>query len=325
MQDLIQKIFSISSDDEFESIALKVYHHQYRHNPVYRKFCDLLNRPVPRCVDEIPFLPISFFKSKNVVCDYVDKGKVFKSSGTTGMQRSEHLVYDLEIYERSFIKTYTSFLGEVKDHVIIALLPSYLEQGESSLLYMVDHLIEKSNNANSGYFLDDIQNLEMHIRNVKKQESGKKIVLFGVSYALLDLAELKPDLSSCVVIETGGMKGRRKEMLKEELHEELSNAFNLSVISSEYGMTELLSQAYSVEEQLFKAPNWMRVKIRSVNDALTFNKKGKTGGVNVVDLANFHSCSFIATQDLGKEVDGGFKILGRFENSDIRGCNLLVQ
>ena len=325
MEDIAERIFSIQNEIEFEAIALEVFQHQYAHNKIYRKFCDLLGRTAPTSVEEIPFLPISFFKTDKVVCDYVQTQKVFKSSGTTGMTRSEHHVHDLKLYEQSFLKAYNAFLGDVQGHVVIALLPSYLEQGESSLLYMVDHLIKASKNASSGYFLDDIGSLEAHIQSIRKEQVDKKVVLFGVSYALLDFADLKPDLEGCAVIETGGMKGRRKEMLKEELHEVLSKAFNIPVISSEYGMTELLSQTYSVEEQLFKSPPWMDVRIRSVNDALSYNKNGKTGGVNVIDLANLHSCSFIATQDLGKRVEGGFKILGRFENSDIRGCNLLVQ
>ncbi|SFT68139.1 Acyl-protein synthetase, LuxE [Lishizhenia tianjinensis] len=325
MQDIAERIFSIQTPAEFETCALEVFKHQYQHNKVYRKFCDLLGRTHPKNIEEIPFLPISFFKTERVVCDYVQTQKVFKSSGTTGMVRSEHHVHDLSLYETSFMKAYTSFLGDVKDHVVIALLPSYVAQGESSLLYMVDHLIQASGNESSGYFLDDIAHLENHISKIRTEQPKKRVVLFGVSYALLDFADLKPNLEGCVVIETGGMKGRRKEMLKEELHDVLSKAFNIPVISSEYGMTELLSQAYSVEEQIFKSPPWMDVRIRAVSDALSFNKKGKTGGVNVIDLANLHSCSFIATQDLGKRVEGGFKILGRFENSDIRGCNLLVQ
>lgn len=244
MEELLARIFAIKNEEEFEACALAVYQHQYQHNAVYRKFCDLLGRAKPKSVDEIPFLPISFFKTEKVVADYVGEGeKTFKSSGTTGMVRSEHLVHDLKVYERSFLKAYSSFLGDVKDHVIIALLPSYLEQGESSLLYMVDALIKESKNAYSGYFLENINGLEKHIHNIRAQEPHKKIVLFGVSYALLDFADLNPNLSNCVVIETGGMKGRRKEMLKEELHAVLSKAFNIPVISSEYGMTELLSQA----------------------------------------------------------------------------------
>ncbi|MGB0933274.1 MAG: acyl transferase [Lishizhenia sp.] len=320
---LEQEIFNVK-EDTFEKVALEVFKFQYANCGIYRQFCDLLNRPFPKTIKEIPFLPVTFFKSEKILSEGYHISKTFKSSGTTGSIRSNHHVVKLELYEKSFHLTFEQAIGKPSRQVIIALLPSYLEQGESSLLYMVDKLIEKSQNTYSGYFLDNVEQLPDYIKKIKKNAPDKQVVIIGVSYALLDLAAFKPDLSNVIVIETGGMKGRRKEMTKEDLHETLERAFNIPVISSEYGMTELLSQAYSVKNQKFIAPPWMKVMIRDINDAFSYLENRKTGGINVIDLANLYSCSFISTQDLGKIHENGFKILGRFDNSDIRGCNLLV-
>ena len=228
-----------------------------------------------------------------------------------------------KLYESSFEKTYRAQVGAPEDQLILALLPNYIEQGESSLVYMVEALIRQTNHPLSGFYLNDPVKI-IGIYNQAKS-TRKKIILFGVSYALLDLAEHEPDLSEATIIETGGMKGRRKELTKEELHQILKTKFNVEYISSEYGMTELLSQAYSDSEGLFTPPKWMKVLIRETNDPFAYASEGKTGGINIIDLANLNSCSFIATQDLGKIIDSQFQLMGRFDNSDIRGCNLLVE
>jgi len=323
MQQLIDRIFSIQTSTDFEQCALEVYRFQTEHVPVYRQFVELLGRPEPQTIAEIPFLPIAFFKTHAILADGHQPAVVFKSSGTTGMQRSQHLVADCSLYERSFLPTYEHFVGPLADQLIFALLPSYVEQGESSLVYMVDYLIKETNHELSGFYLNDADALLTAIDLGRK--TGKQLVLFGVSYALLDLAEQHPDLHDVRIIETGGMKGRRKELTKEELHTALKTAFGCDYISSEYGMSELLSQAYSNKDGLFDLPHWMRVQLRDVNDPFSAVEAGKTGGLNVIDLANLYSCSFIATQDLGKIVDGQLQLLGRFDQADIRGCNLLVQ
>jgi hypothetical protein len=321
--ELIDRIFAIASEADFERCALDVYKYQREQVPVYRQFVDLLGKPEPATSAEIPFLPISFFKTHEVIANNLQPEIRFKSSGTTGMQRSQHLVANVSLYERSFEATYRRFIGNPEDQIILALLPNYVEQGESSLVYMVDYLIRKSEHNLSGFYLDSRESLLAAVIEARKTE--KKIVLFGVSYALLDLAEQRPDLSDVLIIETGGMKGRRKELTKEDLHRELKLAFGCTYISSEYGMSELLSQAYSDKDGLFDLPAWMRVQLRDVNDPLSAVLPGKSGGVNVMDLANLYSCAFIATQDLGKLVDGQLQLMGRFDQADIRGCNLLVQ
>lgn len=323
MKALIDRIFSISTREEFETCALEVYRFQRENVSVYKEFVDTLGRKEPEAFEEIPFLPISFFKTHDVILLGFEPRALFKSSGTTGMVRSRHLVADTSIYERSFTETYRRFIGDPEDQVILALLPNYVDQGESSLVYMVDELVRLSGNPLSGFYLDSFQPLLNAVDQARK--TGKKIVLFGVSYALLDLAELNPDLSDVLVIETGGMKGRRREFSKEELHAELNKGFGTAYISSEYGMCELLSQAYSDKDGLFELPAWMQFSLREVNDPLSHSAPGKTGGVNITDLANIYSCSFIATQDLGRSVDGKLQLMGRFDHSDIRGCNLLVQ
>ena len=315
------KIFSVT-DSNFEEIALEVFEFQYRNNPIYKRFVDYLGKTKPTSIFEIPFLPISFFKTHEIRCFQKDIAIHFKSSGTGG-NRSNHYVEDLEMYSRSFEPTYRNQIGNPEEQVIIALLPNYIEQGESSLVYMVHTLIQQSNNYLSGFYLNDLDKLNTAYKTAIQLE--KKVIVFGVSYALLDLAEQKIDLSQATIIETGGMKGRRKELTKEELHKELIDGLNVTYIASEYGMSELLSQAYSDKNGVFTTPPWMKILIRDVNDALSYEDLGKTGGINVIDLANLYSCSFIATQDLGKVFGNSFQLIGRFDNSDIRGCNLLVE
>jgi phenylacetate-coenzyme A ligase PaaK-like adenylate-forming protein len=322
MQALINRIFAIQTEEEFNQCALDVFQFQKEHVPVYKTFLELINRPEPTHFSEIPHLPIAFFKSHPIIAENKAVEQVFKSSGTTGMTRSAHFVADLSIYERSFVPTYEQFLGKLEDQIIFALLPNYVSQGESSLVYMVDKLIAGTGNSLSGYYLESPESLLNAISAGRK--TGKKLVLFGVSYALLDLAEMKPDLHDVTVIETGGMKGKRKEMTKEEMHQELIAGFGCNYIASEYGMCELLSQAYSDKNGLFELPSWMKIALREVNDPFELVKEDKTGGVNVIDLANIFSCAFIETQDLGRMEKGKLRLMGRFDHSDVRGCNLLV-
>ena len=319
---LEDKIFGITSKSEFEEIALELFHFQFEHCEIYRLFSKKTGRINPSTLSEIPFLPISFFKTHHVSCSNSKEDLLFLSSGTTQTGRSKHSVVYREIYNRSFENIYRQFIGQPEDQVILALLPNYIEQGNSSLVYMVDCLIKKSNCSISSFVLNDVEDLMQKYKTAI--EIGKNVVIFGVSYALLDLAALGLDLSKALIIETGGMKGRRKEMTKEELQREIKNGLKVDFVSSEYGMTELLSQSYSKEDGLFELPNWMNILIRDMNDPFYYLANGKTGGINVIDFANIYSCSFIATQDLGKIEHGKLKIMGRFDNADIRGCNLLV-
>lgn len=322
---LKNKIFNISSSEEFEKLSLEVYQYQFQHNPVYQKFCKLLKKSPENVLSirEIPFLPIEFFKKENIITEDQKAEITFTSSGTTGAATSKHHVADLGIYEESFLKAFEAFYGSPEDYTFLALLPSYLERTGSSLIYMADALIKRSNKADSGFYLDDLEDLSSKLQ--KLDQSGKKVFLIGVSFALLDLVENETfDLQHTIVMETGGMKGRRKEMIREELHQILRSGFGVHYIHSEYGMTELLSQAYSNGNGVFETPNWMNILIRDPEDALSYVQDGKTGGINVIDLANLNSCSFIATQDLGKISGDQIEIMGRFDNSDIRGCNLLV-
>lgn len=305
---------------------MKVFRFQYEHNPVYQQFCNLLNKTPEqvKTLTDVPFLPIEFFKSKDVLSS-IDPIKItFTSSGTTGMITSKHHVTDLDYYEYSFRAAFSHFYGNIEDYVVLALLPAYLEREGSSLIYMVEDLIEGSNQPESGFYLHNYEELAKMLINLDKE--GKNVLLIGVTYALLDMIEMqKFNLSNTIIMETGGMKGRRKEMIREELHQVLCEGFGVSKIHSEYGMTELLSQGYSFGDGIFECPPWMDILTRDPEDALTYVEEGKTGGVNVIDLANLNSCSFIATQDLGKKYkDGSFEILGRFDHSDIRGCNLMV-
>lgn len=319
------RFLNIKSEEEFNATALETFHYQYNNIEVYSEFCNSLNRTNPSHYSEIPFLPISFFKTHKIFSKELKSTPevVFKSSGTTqGGLRSQHYIAFPDIYEASFLPTFASQMVDPKEAIVFALLPNYLEQGDSSLVYMVDYLIKESRDPLSGFYLNDIPKLLDSIQKAKA--TSKEIILLGVSYALLDLADEKEDLSGVKIIETGGMKGRRKEMIKEELHEYLKEGLNLNAIYSEYGMTELLSQGYTDGTEFFSTPNWMKILIRDINDPLQILGENRTGGVNVIDLANYYSCSFIATDDLGQVHSNQFKILGRFDNSDIRGCNLLI-
>ncbi|PNQ75084.1 acyl transferase [Hanstruepera neustonica] len=319
-------IFNITSEEAFETLALKIFEYQFENNIVYRSFCDLLYKHPSEvnAVNDIPFLPIEFFKTKQIISSHKPIEKIFTSSGTTGSITSKHCITDLPLYENSFNEGFKQFYGQIEDYTILALLPSYLEREGSSLVYMVDYLIKASNNNHSGFYLNDYDQLKTKLMAL--DSSGKKTILIGVSYALLDLVENYPfDLKNTIIMETGGMKGRRKELVRDELHTILKSGFGVDSIHSEYGMTELLSQAYSKGNGIFECPPWMKVLIRDPEDALSIQKINKTGGINVIDLANINSCSFIATQDLGSlNQNGSFEIIGRFDNSDIRGCNLMA-
>ena len=319
-------IFSIQNEDAFNQTALEVFRYQYQNNVVYRQYVDYLGHGADAVTHyrEIPFLPIDFFKSHDVINKGLKPMVTFTSSGTTGMSFSRHLVANLSVYEKSFTKGFELFFGPVPGHVVLALLPSYLEREGSSLIYMAENLIEASAFSESGFYLNEYEQLSRVLSKLKSEK--KKTILLGVTYALLDLAEQFPvDFPNLAVMETGGMKGRRKEMVRQELHEVLTSAFGVKKIYSEYGMTELLSQAYSKGDGLFTTPPWMKILVRDTNDPFAFLPVNKTGGINVIDLANIYSCSFIETKDLGKvHHDGHFEILGRFDNSDVRGCNLLV-
>lgn len=305
---------------------MKVYRFQYENNLVYRQFCDLLQKTPNevKTVQDIPFLPIEFFKSKEVLSSQAPIQTTFTSSGTTGMITSKHHVTDLAYYEESFRRGFAYFYGNIEDYVVLALLPSYLERDGSSLIYMANDFINQSTHPESGFYLHNYEELAETL--IKLDSEGKNILLMGVTYALLDLIEMQSfNLNNTIIMETGGMKGKRKEMIREELHNLLTKGFGVNKIHSEYGMTELLSQGYSLGDGIFQCPPWMDILIRDPEDPLTLLEEGKTGGVNIIDLANINSCSFIATQDLGKKYsDGTFEILGRFDNSDIRGCNLMV-
>ena len=317
------KIFEIETEADFERVALEVFAFQYENCVIYRKYVDLLDRKSPTRIEEIPFLPIEFFKSQEVLSvPKSGKETLFLSSGTGMIGRSKHLVSNVYIYEASFFNAYQLLFGNPKKQVILALLPNYLEQGNSSLVYMVSALIEASNNELSGFLLNEFE--EIKKRYEAAINSGKEVVIFGVSYALLDLAEQKMDFSQAKIIETGGMKGRRKELTKAELHAVLVEGLGVDYVSSEYGMTELLSQAYSLKNGVFVCPPWMKVLFRDVYDPLTLVSSEKSGGINVIDLANVNSCSFIQTQDLGRNTSKGFILEGRIDLADIRGCNLMV-
>lgn len=320
---LKKAIFSIQTEQEFNDLSLEIFRYQVQHNSVYSDFVKAL-KVDPGSIHhffEIPFMPIEFFKHHKISTLSKDADMVFTSSGTTGSQTSRHFVADQELYEQSFKTAFHQFYGDPSGFRIFALLPSYMERYGSSLIYMVDKLIQKSNFQESGFYLDHTDELIQYLN-----ESEPKTLLIGVTFALLDLAEKQlvqnPNL---MVMETGGMKGRRKEIVREELHKVLKSGFGVSQIHSEYGMTELLSQAYSRKDGIFQSPPWMRIMIRDANDPLSLIGHGQSGGINVIDLANLYSCSFIATQDLGKSYpDHSFEVLGRFDSSDIRGCNLMV-
>ncbi len=323
---LEQGVFSITNDETFNSIALEVYHFQFANNPVYQQFCLAINRP-PHLVTEladIPFLPISFFKTHKVICGDRKPEVIFESSGTTMATTSRHYVASVSLYQKSFKACFQQFYGNIKNHCVLGLLPSYLERSGSSLVYMVQSLINSSGHPQSGFYLDDFSALQQTIK--KLETAGQKTILIGVSYALLDFVETYPmQLKHTTIMDTGGMKGRKEELTRMELNIALQNGFGVKEIHSEYGMTELLSQAYAVNGN-FSPPAWMKMILRDESDALTLlpPKANSSGAINVIDLANLYSCSFIATADAGRYCsDGKFEVLGRLDNADVRGCSLL--
>ncbi|PIA78602.1 acyl transferase [Gaetbulibacter sp. 4G1] len=319
-------IFNINNQTEFEDLAIQVFNYQFKNNRVYRSFCDLLYKHPSdvKTIKDIPFLPIQFFKSHEILSSKNKAETIFTSSGTTGSKTSKHYVTDLKIYKQSFTKGFLQFYDNIEDYVVLAVLPSYLEREGSSLVYMVSEMISQSKHPESGFYLNNFSELKDTLISVDSQ--NRKVLLIGVSFALLDLVETYQfNLNNTIIMETGGMKGRRKELIRADLHKNLKAGFGVENIHSEYGMTELLSQAYSNGNGIFNCPNWMRILTRDTEDALSIQPSGKTGGINVIDLANINSCSFIATQDLGRTFkNGSFEVIGRFDNSDIRGCNLMV-
>ena len=321
------RLFSIDSEEDFDRLALETFHYQFENNEVYNRYCSLLvKNNVLHDITSIPFLPISFFKTHKITTKPEAHPIVFTSSGTSGDNFSSHLVFDENLYKESLLKGFEKNYGKIKDFCVLALLPSYLERKGSSLIYMVNELIKKSECMDSGFFLYNLQELSELLK--KYNNTQQKVLLLGVSYALMDFSEKYPfQLSeNIIVMETGGMKGRRAEITRNELHQVLCEKFGKNEIHSEYGMTELLSQAYSNGNGIFTCPPWMRVIIRDPYDPFTIIEDGKTGGINIIDLANRYSCSFIETQDLGRRnADGTFEVLGRMEDSPIRGCNLMVE
>jgi len=318
---LVKRIFSVKDEHSFNETALNIFRYQYQHIGVYRYFIDILRPPYPKHYTHIPFLPISFFKTHRVAKENKDSELVFRSSGTTQTVRSTHFVEEASLYIRSFETAYRSLIGNPEQQVILALLPNYIEQGESSLVYMVERLIQQTKSPLSSFILGKIDQIETLYRSALYEK--KQVIIFGVSYALLDLAERDVSLPEAIIIETGGMKGRRAELTKDQLHETLKNGLHTDHVFSEYGMTELLSQAYSVQDGWFQSPAWMKVLVRDVNDVFSDVPEGKVGRICVIDLANIDSCSFIETEDLGRQNGDLFQVVGRVDRSELRGCNLL--
>jgi phenylacetate-coenzyme A ligase PaaK-like adenylate-forming protein len=323
---LIRKAFKISTRDDFEQTALEIFAYQKENNKVYKRYIELLGKSSASIshIHDIPCLPVSIFKTHKVLSSSESGKIIFRSSGTSGSAASKHYV-EPGIYEDCFLKCFEMFYGKPHNYCILALLPSYLERGDSSLIYMAKRLIGMTSGSDSGFYLDDMGMLAETL--MRLEDAGEKIILLGVSFALLELAE-KFDISlqNTIVMETGGMKGRRKELTREELHGILKSRFGVKVIHSEYGMTELLSQAYSKGEGKFLCPPWMKILIRDPYNPLSYLNGERNGGVNIIDLANIDSCAFLETGDLGRSYpDGHFEILGRFDHSDLRGCNLLVE
>lgn len=328
----MKSIFDINTEQEFLDVALATFRYQYKNVEVYTKFVDYLNINVEKVksLDKIPFLPIEMFKNHQILDKNISTDLYFQSSGTTQMNLSKHFIANENIYQESIYKSFEKFIGKPEDFIFLGLLPSYLEKQNSSLIYMVDFLMKKSDKPENGYFLYNHEDLF----NLLNELKDKKVILFGVSFALLDFLDYCGSKSqtfqhsdNLTVIETGGMKGRKEEMTKDELLKILQSGFKTEKIYSEYSMTELLSQAYSLGENIYECPNWMRVLVRNVEDPFSYETAGKTGAINIIDLANIHSCSFIATQDLGKLLskdEKKFQVLGRIDHSDIRGCSLLV-
>lgn len=335
MKFLKDKIFKIKNDKNFEQIALQIFNYQAQKNPIYSKYLEFLGRDFQKIssITEIPFMPIEFFKNHKIITDFNSISEElikFRSSGTSAklyktinQQRSTHYIKDIELYEKSFTEGFNLFYGDIKKYTFLALLPSYLERNDSSLVYMANKLIELTENSDSGFYLHNLSELAQKIRTLISK--NKKIILLGVSFALLELAEnFSFPKNDMIIMETGGMKGRRKELTRTELHQIFTKKLGVEKIHSEYGMTELLSQAYSLGDEVFECPPWLKIFIRDTNDPFKYLQNKRTGGINIIDLANTNSCSFIETKDLGKIVGKNkFEVLGRFDNSDIRGCNLL--
>jgi hypothetical protein len=327
MCDLEKMVFAINNEKAFETIALNLYRYQFNNNQVYGRYCTILGKTpdVVTNISQIPFLPIGLFKSHIITTTVFEPELVFQSSGTTGLNSSYHYVKKRVIYENSFNRCFEFFYGKTQQYAILGLLPSYLEKGNSSLVYMVNNLIEQSNYLESGFYLYDLASLFQTLEGLKKDK--KKAILFGVTYALLEFAEKYPgNFDNLIIIETGGMKGRGRELTREELNTELRKAFKVANIHSEYGMTELLSQAYSING-IFQSPPWMKILVRDETDPLSIKASGKitSGAINVIDLANIYSCCFIATEDIGRlYANGNFEVMGRMDNTDIRGCSLLT-
>lgn len=329
--ELIHKIFSVSPQ-HFEDTALSVFKFQYENNSIYRQFTDSLQIKVESvdAISKIPFLPIQFFKSHVVTSTLFQPEIIFESSGTTGMINSRHYIKDVNLYQKSFVTAFESFYGKPSGWSIIGLLPSYLERNNSSLIAMVSHLITLSGHSESGFYLNDYKKLHAVLEQLENQQ--QKTILIGVTFALLDFAERYPlPLKHTIVLETGGMKGRRAELTRQEVHDRLQRNFGVKVVHSEYGMTELLSQAWSCGYGLFNCPGWMKVLLRDeddplfIKDPVAIDKSFVSGVINIIDLANIYSCSFIATDDVGKIYkDGSFEVVGRIDNSDMRGCSLMV-
>ena len=324
-----QNIFDIKTEEDFRTACLATFRYQYENLKVYRKFVDYLNINPSSInqISDIPFLPIEMFKNHLVLDKNAEAENYFQSSGTTQINRSKHYIADFSLYEESIYKSFEQFIGKPEDYIFLGLLPNYSENPHSSLIYMIDFLIKKSNKPENGYFLYNHQELFDLLQTL----SDKKVILFGVSFALLDFLDYCHANSQTLqfsktltVIETGGMKGRKEEMTKDELLKIFQNGFKTDKIYSEYSMTELLSQAYSLGENIYKSPNWMKILVRNTEDPFSYVEEGRTGAINIIDLANRHSCAFLATQDLGKSENDFFQVLGRIDHSDIRGCSLLV-
>lgn len=331
----MQNIFNIKTEAEFRAACLETFLYQYENVEVYKKFVDFLGRKPSevKAIQDIPFLPIEMFKNHLVLDKNFISENFFQSSGTTQIAtRSKHYIADFNLYEGSIYRSFEKFIGKPEDYIFLGLLPNYSENPHSSLIYMVDYLMKKSAKKENGYFLYNHTELFELLKKIGNED--KKVILFGVSFALLDFLDSENDFTSLeikdlTVIETGGMKGRKEEMTKDELLKILQNGFKTEKIFSEYSMTELLSQAYSLGNNKYSCPEWMRVLIRNTEDPFSYVEAGRTGAINIIDLANRHSCAFIATQDLGKFEERKFEsptfqVLGRIDHSDIRGCSLLV-
>lgn len=323
MEQFKGKIFS---GVQFEELAMELFRFQSANNPIYRKYIEAIGRDAAmvKSLTDIPFLPIRFFKTHPVVTTEFEPQVIFESSGTTGSINSKHLVKDVGLYAQSFMKAFEQFYGDIKEYCILGLLPSYLERGNSSLVLMVDRLIKESGHPKSGFYLNELEDLSKTLNEL--EAAGQKTILIGVTYALIDFAERFPqELKHTIIMETGGMKGRRRELIRPEVHDLLKQGFGVDKIHSEYGMTELLSQAYSNGAGIFNSPPWMCVALREESDPLSVSLSPGRGVLNIIDLANIYSCSFIATDDLGVlHKDESFEVLGRMDNAEVRGCSLLA-